>query len=349
MPQNVRTNDSTGLGTGSPPTLSLPSELRSRASRAARLQCTVLIMGPTGTGKSVLARWLHEHSPRQGEAFVTVDCGVVASELLPSALFGHKKGAFTGAADRREGLVVSAQGGTVFFDEIATLSVRDQARLLRILEEGVAQPIGADKAVELNVRVICATNQNLLRLIEEGKFRRDLFHRINRIALSVPPLSKRKDEFPAILARVCWAIRTKELGSAAVPPLKITEEGVEFLRSQAWEHGNIRELHNAVLTAYLCAWGEPIRRRHLLYSSTSNKAPVKRDSGALSRSDVSSGAYQAPDDSSIEQEMIIEALGRSGGNKRRAARALGMSRSTLYERLHRYGIEVPVADPDASA
>jgi DNA-binding NtrC family response regulator len=283
--------------------------------RVAPTNATVLVEGETGTGKELVARSIHELSNRQGP-FVPVNCGSISPDLLESELFGHVRGAFTSAHSSREGLFSFAHGGTLFLDEISEMSLSMQAKLLRALETKTIRPVGADGEVPVNVRVIAATNRQLSAEVEAGRFREDLFYRLNVLAITVPPLRERAEDI-AELARHFSQELSDELRA---PPLPLSHEDVQKLRGYDWP-GNVRELHNVIERSLL------LGKLPGDFFSTAGEA---HDIGK-SRSGVT-----LPVDWSmaeVEKHHMLQVLKGMGGNKSRAAKSLGVSRKTLERKI----------------
>jgi DNA-binding NtrC family response regulator len=266
-------------------------------------------------GKEGLARRLHVRGPRAGRPFVPINCGALPESLADSLLFGHVRGAFTGAHEHRRGLVLASSGGTLFLDEVGELTAAAQVRLLRVIEEGAVRPLGSSETEDVDLRIVAATHRDLPRRVREGAFRLDLLHRIAVLTLNVPPLRKRRVDIP-ILAR--WMLGRGETGAAS-----ISHEAMEVLRSHSWP-GNVRELRNVLSSAALRAGGGVIMPDHLVFLE-SGAAPEPRCSGLPSTTD--------------EARALLQ---RSGGNVALAARSLGVARSTLRDQLRRLEVARPV-------
>ncbi len=292
-------------------------EVYEEAGRAAKSALSILILGETGVGKDVLAQWIHEASPRKGKPLLALNCAALSESLLESELFGYEKGAFTGALQTRPGLLESADGGTVFLDEIGDLPAALQAKLLRVIERREVLRIGARQPRSIDVRFLSATNVDLEQAMERGTFRQDLYFRLNGIAVTVPPLRERRSEIVALAQRF--------LGDAG----PITPEAVSVLEKYAWP-GNVRELRNVMERAALVATGAPVVPSHLPKKLVDAVAPVSGTPETL-RSAVADS----------EKKRILEALARCDGNQTRAAEVLGVSRRTLINRLEEYGIDRP--------
>ncbi len=293
------------------------SELRLMIGRIAPLPATVLVLGETGTGKELVARLLHQNSHRSG-AFVPVNCGAIAPELLESELFGHTKGAFTSAHHVRDGLFVSAHGGTLFLDEISEMPLELQVKLLRALEESRIRPVGSDREISVDVRIVASTQNDLAELVRERRFREDLYYRLNVIHLSLPPLSGRAEDIRE-LANYFMKKTAAELG---LPVVRLEEEHIRNLEQHGWP-GNVRELRNVVERTLMM--GEFVAQPVSLGKSAD---------GAETES-----AY--PLDWTLEQVKrahMTRVLAACGYNKSAAARALGVSRKTLERNLGREGM-----------
>ncbi len=309
-------------------------------------ELSVLISGETGVGKELCAEMIHRLSPRAARPFVKLNCSALVESLIESELFGHEKGAFTGALSAHEGLLEAGNGGTVFLDEIGELPLGVQSKLLRVLEQRVVRRVGAATERKVDVRFICATNRDLGDEVNSGRFRRDLYYRINGLTLAVPALRERKSEIVP-LAR---AFANRARGGA---PVTLGREVIAALEYHSWP-GNIRELRNTIERAALLSSGGTIRPSHLVLESTRDSAvtiPVERYTpNKLERtsSDRISSPTLPPGDKSLasavaelERQRILDALEQCGGNQTRAARLLGISRNTLLARLDEYGLPRP--------
>ena len=303
------------------------------AERVAPSPVPVLIEGESGTGKELVAREIHARSAVAGRPFLAVNAAALPDTLLESELFGHRRGAFTGADRDRPGLFVEARGGTVFLDEIASMSLAFQAKLLRVLQEKVVRPLGSSLDVPVEFRLVSATNRDLEELIRGGAFRDDLYYRLRVVTIRVPPLRERKGDVPALaLHFLARAARTCLGPDARVPEL--SEEAIEALRAHAWP-GNVRELENAVQRAVVVCRGSRILPHHL---GLAEAAWVGADS------DAASGAldYEARKRQVLERfqrEFLQRALERSGGNVSHAAQACGLTRAAVQRIMRQLGIE----------
>jgi DNA-binding NtrC family response regulator len=294
--------------------------------RASRSASTVLITGESGTGKELVARAIHDMSGRKG-AFVPVNCAAIPAELIESELFGHTGAAFTGAKQARAGLFETADGGTIFLDEIGDLPLAVQPKILRVLQEGAVRRVGANQERAVNVRAVAATNHDLEAEVSEGRFREDLYWRLNVIALRVPPLRERPFDIPLLVEHFI----NKAAEATGRPPFTLSPEALVVLTSYAWP-GNVRELENVIERAVALARGARLTLDDLPDRVRSNgEAAV-----ILARSSERRLTLHE-----LEREYIIETLRRTGGHKSRAAEALGLDRKTLYRRLDEYRAEDP--------
>jgi two-component system nitrogen regulation response regulator NtrX len=287
----------------------------------------VLITGENGTGKELVARALHEASPRRDQAFVEVNCAAIPSELIESELFGHMKGSFTGAFADRAGKFEQADGGTLFLDEVGDMSLSAQAKLLRVLQEGVVTRIGGSKAIQVDVRVLAATNKDLEGEIAEQRFREDLLYRLNVVPIEVPPLRERLEDIPALVAHFAERLSA----SAGVPGKKFADDAVARLKGRAWP-GNIRELRNAVERALILAPGKTVTAPDI-----ERLLPGADGGGAASA--VPGGAHTFETfKQEAEKNFLIQQLRDHDWNVSETARALKMPRSNLYKKIERYGL-----------
>jgi two-component system, NtrC family, response regulator AtoC len=301
-------------------------ELFDLIGRAAASGSTVLVVGESGTGKELVARALHEQSGRAGR-FVPVNCAAIPAELIEAELFGHTGSAFTGARKARAGLFEAADGGTLFLDEIGDLPLAVQPKLLRALQEGTVRPVGADREREVNVRVVAATNRDLEREVGEGRFREDLYWRLNVIRLRVPPLRERPSDVPLLAEHFA----AKAASAAGRPALDISPEALALLTAHAWP-GNVRELENAVERAAAFARGAQI---------TPEDLPERVRAASQAAALIARSRSRRLTLREVEREYILETLGATGGNKSRAAELLGLDRKTLYRKLDEYRAEDP--------
>lgn len=293
--------------------------------RVSDTTCTVLITGESGTGKELVARAVHRSSSRRDSAFVVVNCGAIPENLLESELFGHAKGAFTGAHASKPGRIAHAHGGTIFLDEIGELPLSLQVKLLRVLQDGEYSPVGDPRVFKADVRIVAATNRNLERAVAEGKFREDLFYRLNVIHLHVPPLKDRPEDIPELvqhfLLKVCGKRDRRVSG--------VSRAAAQLLMSWTWP-GNVRELENAIERSVVLCSGDTIEPKDL----------PARICGLGSERRVATRLPEAGIDlrravESFENDLIRQALERTGWNKNRAAMLLCIKRTTLVEMLKR--------------
>jgi two-component system response regulator HydG len=302
------------------------TEVLDLAETVAGTDSTVLISGESGTGKEVLARYIHQRSHRSRGAFLSINCGALPESLLESELFGHVKGSFTGAVRDKDGLLVAAEGGTFFMDEIGEMTAATQVKLLRAIQEREVIPVGSTKAVPVDVRIIAATNRDLEAEIDRGTFRSDLYYRLNVIQLHLPPLRERRDDIP-LLAR--HFLDGEAVARDRKKPLELTDEAMSLLVEYDWP-GNVRELQNALERASVVVGGQKIRPEEL--PARVREAPPLRLVG------TDEGPPPNPTMEVIEQAYILWVLQAEGGNKTRAAEVLGIDPSTLYRKLNRYGV-----------
>ena len=295
--------------------------------RAAAYKSTVLVTGESGTGKEVLARAIHAQSPRRAEAFVAVNCGAIPEGLLESELFGHAKGAFTGADRARTGLFRDADGGTLFLDEIGELPASVQVKLLRVLQEEEVRPVGETKARKVDVRVIAATARNLEAEVDEGGFREDLFYRLNVVRLAIPPLRERPKDIPLLLDH--FVARFREI--LGKPVRGVSDEALARLLAYAWP-GNVRELENVIERAMILADGELLGLRDLPEAVAVPPAPADPDASGASELSLKRARRAA------EIDVIRRALQATGGNRTHAARLLEISHRALLYKIKEYEI-----------
>jgi len=293
--------------------------------RAAEFKATVLLTGESGTGKEVLARAIHVQSARRDAAFVAVNCGAIPETLLETELFGHTRGAFTGADRARRGLVAEADGGSLFLDEIGELPISLQVKLLRVLQEEEVRPVGESKPLNVDVRIIAATSRDLELEVREGRFREDLFYRLNVIRVQVPPLRERREDISVLVDHFLDHFR-RTLGK---PVRRISDDALDRLLAYAWP-GNVRELENVMERALILAEGERITLRELPESVVS---PAKGSPGASSADLSLRRARKA-----LEADLIERALRTTDGNRTHAARLLQISHRALLYKIKEYGI-----------
>lgn len=288
--------------------------------KVAASDATVLVLGESGTGKELIARGVHAASPRSSERFVAINCAAIPDNLLESELFGYEKGAFTGAAKTTPGKIETAHRGTLMLDEIGDLPHSLQAKLLRFLQERVIERIGGRQEIPIDVRIVCATHQDLKSLIKEGRFREDLYYRLAEIVVSIPPLRDRKGD-AALLAHAFVRRFAAEQNRGA---MTLREDALRAIEAHSWP-GNVRELENCIKRAVIMADGNQITVDDVGLNEVKDDADICLDL-RLARENAEKG-------------VIIAALSRSDGNVLKAAEMLGVSRPTLYDLMHRYGLK----------
>jgi DNA-binding NtrC family response regulator len=300
-------------------------DLAERARRVADSHLPILIHGETGTGKGVLAGWLHRQSSRADECFLDLNCAGLSPEFLESELFGHEKGSFTGAVSSKAGLLEVADRGTLFLDEIGDVPLAVQPKLLKVLEEKKFRRLGDVRERRVDIRLIAASHENLTDLVDQARFRKDLFFRINTVVLEIPPLRERMEDVPLLAAALLEEV-SRELGRE---PMRLAPAAAERLAAYSWP-GNIRELRNALERAALLASGSEIGAEELGF-----ERGAARSSAVFGPSDPSVLSLVAS-----EEKMIRQALAAERGKIARAAESLGISRSSLYQKIRKYGIVV---------
>src|SRR5256884_88606 len=307
-------------------------KLLAQIERVAASETRVCILGETGTGKELVARAIHEKSPRQEHPFITLNCAAVPAELIESELFGHEKGAFTGAAVRHVGKFEQADGGTLFLDEIGDMPVAMQAKLLRVLEEGEVERVGGDKPIKVNGRVVVATHRNLEDLVKQNAFRRDLFHRIYVFPLALPPLRERPEDFPALVAHFARQVAAQNGWKEKI----FTEEAIEELRKYGWP-GNVRELRNVVERLILLASDENVAAADVRLILATSEA---LSSGPSASSAGNATGTLAERTEAFEKETMLGEIRRHNFHMTNVARALGLERSHLYKKCQQLGIDL---------
>ncbi len=294
-------------------------ELLEMISYVAPTEATVLITGESGTGKELVAAELHHTSDRKNKPFVKVNCAALAETLLESELFGHEKGAFTGADKQREGKFVQADGGTLFLDEIGETSQAMQVKMLRVLQEQELQRVGGEETVYTDARIIAATNRDLEQEVRDGNFREDLYYRLNVVTVTVPPLRNRRDDIPELVNHFVRKFAEKNRRQVT----GVTPECMELLSSYPWP-GNVRELENAIERGVILMRGEHLTEKSL-------PLPIQKQGEKNTKDGTHASSLQAQ-----EKVLILKTLGETGGNKSEAARRLGITRKTLQNKLQKY-------------
>ncbi|MGX5915669.1 sigma-54-dependent transcriptional regulator [Aliidiomarina sp. Khilg15.8] len=299
--------------------------LCSQVSQVAAAESAVLVLGESGTGKELVARAIHEESPRQEGPFLAVNCAGIPHELMESEFFGHAAGAFTGAQKARAGLLKEAHKGTLLLDEIGEMPLKLQAKLLRVLQEGTLRPVGSDQEVTVDVRIIAATHRDLDALVNEGKFRQDLFYRLETFALKVPPLRDRGDD-RELLAQHFLATLTKD---SETPPA-LSSAALDRIYQYPFP-GNVRELQNAMERAVTFCQGKEILPQHLPDRMQAEAQPGGHEDGQSDFGEVPLSQLRSLSD--VQRDYVRYVLREAGGNKRKAAEILGVTRRTLYRWL----------------
>jgi DNA-binding NtrC family response regulator len=300
-------------------------------SKFAATDGTVLVCGESGTGKELIVRAIHQASKRKTEPFVVVNCGAIPSNLIESEFFGHEAGSFTDAKNLRKGKFEDADGGTLFLDEIGELTLEAQVKLLRIIEEGTFSRVGSNKSIEVDVRVMTATNRDLSKMVQERKFREDLYWRLNVLSLSICPLRERKEDIPLLVEHFLERYATP-LG---IEQPTVSDKTMDLLMAYDWP-GNVRELQNCIYSAITVTSNSVIEPDDL--PKRINLDSKQMDvSGITMDTPLAEIAAQAT--AKAEQEAINKALSETGGNREKAAEILGIGRKTLYRKLRQYGIE----------
>ncbi|MGA8568497.1 MAG: sigma-54 dependent transcriptional regulator [Candidatus Binataceae bacterium] len=309
-------------------------KLRALVDRVAATDATVLITGESGTGKEVVARTIHTLSARHGRAFVPVNCAAIPHELLESEMFGHERGAFTGASGPRHGLFSTADGGTIFLDEIGEMPLQLQAKLLRVLEDGIVRPVGSDRASKIDARVIAASNSDLVAGVKKGSFREDLFYRLQVVPIAIAPLRERRSDIPLLVEYFLSRLQARFAGRHWT----VSQAAMVSLWSYDWP-GNVRELENMIERLVIMCEGEAIDADLLppgmvaTTRASENHVPTTLAEGGVNLNAIVR---------ELEGRMINEALRQTGGNKQAAARLLGLKRTTFSAKLRRCGVIAPV-------
>ncbi len=306
------------------------SKIKTLIEKVAPTQSRVLITGENGTGKELVAKWIHEKSPRSAGPFVEVNCAAIPSDLLESELFGHEKGAFTGASDQRIGKFEQADGGTLFLDEVGDMSLEAQAKVLRALQENKVTRVGGNESISVDVRILSATNKDLEEEIEEGNFREDLFHRISVIPIKVPPLRERKEDIPLIAKACLNNLKEKDISFSSI---SFSDDALKSLKDKEWS-GNVRELQNAVERLGILASGDVISQE------TVNDVLKTRD---LKAGDLGKLADETEDfqdfKETAERIFLVKQLEKNDWNISQTAENIGIQRSHMYNKMKKYNIE----------
>ncbi|MFL6602967.1 MAG: sigma-54-dependent transcriptional regulator [Steroidobacteraceae bacterium] len=309
-------------------------QLREMISRVARSQAPVHIFGESGTGKELVARLVHESGSRRDGPFIAVNCGAIPTELMESELFGHKRGSFTGAVADKQGLVQSAEGGTLFLDEVADLPLHMQVKLLRVVQEKTVRPIGESREEAVDVRILSATHKNLADLVADGRFREDLFYRINVIELRVPSLRERSGDIPDLSETILGRMG-KRMNTEAP---QISEDAFRVLREYPFP-GNVRELENVLERALTLCTAGMITPEHIKLRAAGRPTSDPTTPVATLPADLSNSAALGAQLEDIERDAIVKALEKTRYNKTAAAKLLGMSFRALRYRIKKLGIE----------
>jgi two-component system, NtrC family, nitrogen regulation response regulator NtrX len=307
-------------------------KLFSQIDRVAASETRVCILGETGTGKELVARAIHEKSPRREHAFVTLNCAAVPAELIESELFGHEKGSFTGAAAKHIGKFEQADSGTLFLDEIGDMPLPMQAKLLRVLEEGEVERVGGDKPISVNVRVVVATHRNLEDLVKHDTFRSDLFHRIYVFPLTIPPLRERLEDFPDLVAHFARQVAAQNGWKEKV----FEDDAIAELRNYGWP-GNVRELRNVVERLVLLAAEDKLSAADVRMVLPASGSPTRQ---APDASSPASNGTLAERTEAFEREVLVAEIRRHNFHMTNVARALGLERSHLYKKCQQLGIDL---------
>jgi DNA-binding NtrC family response regulator len=299
-------------------------ELFKLLRRVAETPTTILLQGESGTGKELIAKAIHYNSPRRTAAFVAIDCGAIPETLIESELFGHARGAFTGAVRDKKGLFEEADGGTLFLDEIGNLGLAMQAKLLRVLQEGEVRPVGSNDTIKVDVRIVAATNRDLHEAAQKREFREDLYYRLAVVPLFIPPLRERREDVPLLAEHF-----VKKFGERAGSKKRLSTDALAWMLRYDWP-GNVRELENVVERAVILCEGDEIRVKHLLVEGG---RPIAEPAPTPLRERTEGVTAET------ERAAILAALQEAQGNKSKAARKLQISRGTLYNKIRDYRID----------
>jgi DNA-binding NtrC family response regulator len=306
-------------------------------SKVAQSTHPVLVLGESGTGKELVARTIHAYGPNSHKPFLPVDCGSLVPTLIESELFGYVKGAFTGAMKSKDGLFVSAEGGTVFLDEIGELTLDLQAKLLRALQEKEVRPVGATHRVPIKARIVAATNRDLAAMVEKGSFRKDLFYRLNVVNLRLPPLRDRKEDIPLLAAHFL-----DRMSRGAVKKFTLNDDALRTMMRHDWP-GNIRELEHAIERACAMSSG-PVLQLGDLPTQLQQQGLDAHRTAAAAEVESSAASLEVTPLADLERKAILDAIRSLHGDKLLAARLLGIGKTTLYRKLKEYGISDPSMD-----
>jgi two-component system response regulator HydG len=307
-------------------------------SKVAQSSHPVLVLGESGTGKELVARTIHAYGPNSQKPFLPVDCGSLVPTLIESELFGYVKGAFTGANRSKDGLLVSAEGGTVFLDEIGELSLDLQAKLLRALQEKEVRPVGATHRVPIKARIVAATNRDLAVMVENGAFRKDLFYRLNVVNLRLPPLRDRREDIPLLAAHFLDRL-SREHGVK----FTLSDEALRTMMRHDWP-GNVRELENSVERACALSSGPILHLGDLPTQLQQQGLEARRAAASAGEPAAEGAAPQLMTLADMERQAILGAIRALNGDKLQAAKLLGIGKTTLYRKLKEYGIADPLRE-----
>ena len=308
-------------------------QLMKQMQQIAPTKATVLITGETGTGKELVARAIHALSPRKNRIFVPVHCAALSENLLESELFGHDRGAFTGAVKQRKGRFELADGGTIFLDEISEISQSIQVKLLRVLQEKEFERVGGSETISVDIRILAATNVDLQKLVSEGKFREDLYYRLKVVTLDVPPLRDRLDDIPLLVNTFCERF-AKENGKGKLP---VSDEVLHIFQSYNWP-GNVRELQGVMESMVILSLTGKLEKENIPYDIL-RKCNVDEEVKPVFQPGTATLA-------DMEKQMILQILQKNDGNRTKTAEALGIGRRTLIRKLHEYGEMDDATDED---
>src|SRR3989449_4256908 len=300
-----------------------------KVAKIARIEAPVLVIGDSGSGKELIARALHANSARASAPFIVINCGALTETLLESELFGHERGAFTGATGARKGLLESGSGGTVFLDEISETSLTFQVKLLRVIQEREIRRVGSNETTQVNIRLIAATNRDLREMVRSNQFREDLFHRLNVFTIALPALRDRVEDIP-LLSSYFLKLFTEKTGKT----VRLASDALEAMKQYSWP-GNVRELKNMLERAMTFNDTGVIQLEELEFGEPENSAPTEPSPGPSARP-LPEGAASLD---AMERQHIIKILKETGGNKKKAAEILGIERRTLYNKAKRLGID----------